>query len=75
MELFQNNIKNGSFPSMSDCVNAVKNYKSLHIRSPAQLKAWVVNQMNKTINNQLRGMYCNKVGYHVQLIGYCSLLD
>lgn len=45
--LFSENIQLNETPSLSECSIAIENNHELSHRSPAQLKAWIHNQITK----------------------------
>lgn len=46
--MFSEHIDEGDAPSLLECVSAIKDNSELKSRTPNQLKAWVVNQINKS---------------------------
>lgn len=47
LNLFKEHINCGELPSYPECVQAIKNNTDLKDRSPAQLKSWLSNQIQK----------------------------
>lgn len=48
--IFSENIDLDDTPSLAECAVAIDNNADLSHRSPAQLKAWIQNQINKKGN-------------------------
>ncbi|XP_074035965.1 uncharacterized protein isoform X2 [Leptinotarsa decemlineata] len=46
-KIFSEHIDLGESPSLPECVKAIKGNLELNTRTPNQLKAWIVNQINK----------------------------
>lgn len=55
--MFSEHIHEGDAPSLVECVMAIKDNSELKSRTPNQLKAWVVNQINKSTRrpSKIRG--------------------
>lgn len=47
LDLFGSNIETGELPTLPECSTAINSYQVLQDRSPAQLKAWVHNEIKK----------------------------
>lgn len=49
-KIFSGNIHLDQSPSLTECAIAIDNNSDLSYRTPAQLKAWIKNQINKKTN-------------------------
>lgn len=56
-EIFHDNLVSGKPPGFERCKDIVKNCHALGSRTPAQIKAWVNNQIKKKDPNSDRKGY------------------